>query len=385
MRHNQNLGDLLVRLRGKKTSLPPITYSAEYRLASGKTLIQSDTLEVPDGLISWHMISKSGMAPRVTTYWASIDDFVRDGESWRARIGGSLEPNHGFVGRIHAKPDPFWKRHPLGTVLLTTAAIVTALQGLNDRFDALVTALFAKPALLVRKETNALEVIEGEKIVIRPVLVNRIRATHYDITVSAQMQPRHAGGLPRAAGQGKIAVEVSEPEIPELLGGEQRELSLVASASSNGHYKLRIRVEGEAGMLRGMKAIESEYDVRIWPLAPVGWAQGKQLAGKRGKLVGEIEIGPEAKEGLDCEILIEKVPRLKYIRLFNLDAAAKNRDWLENVTPGQETYVLSWTVPAHKGSKSLHFELMLEGDENTNWEEVARATKPTCAYRKERL
>lgn len=371
-----DLGALFTRLKESKSVVAQTGYFAEYTIPTAT--LRTHDLQVPEGLVAWHVVNAPGVESCVITYWSSREAFLRDQKRWQAEIKGKLLSNHGWVGRIESYRPSWWTRiKPLHivTIVLTLAGILAALETIERGFGR----IFAEPAIALRHDVKRADVIEGDPLELKATVVNQIQTTHRGVEVKAKLKRRLA---PDQKQKEPPTMIVSEASIRELTGYEKRDLTMTTpNAPAAGEYDAEIDLTAHAGWWRGAGNPKAVQFVKIWPLRPSGRVQAIAVSDTRGRLSGEIDVGPEATYGLDCEMQITGVASLRLMS-FNTSAPQLDRTWNAANTPGQEVHVLNWSVPEFKAMRTIQFELILERDSPTKWDAVARATKLACSYRK---
>lgn len=364
------LARVVATLRGAGSSAKSVPYVAEYLLDDNVARPSNDLKDI-DGLMLWHIVAIPGGIDRLFTYWESKDHFTRDGPLLENRLG-TRAATQGFLGQIGTRAVPWWKRIRPGTVVLSIAAFLGALEVISNRYDR----LFAEPNLRV-KIAPRFDAIEGSEIASTLQVVNQVSTEHTDIVLVVELTS--VGGQPQR-------LVLSADRIPELAGSTSKDIVAIVTAPKAGQYELRVVADASAGVMRSRKRFENDTVVMVWPKLPIGAVELRQNPEGNAVLAGTVALGPAAPNGLDCALEVAKVPGLRFAGLFDMPIGHSNPAWHTAGEGVDSVAVLRWSIaPVLEGKQKLTVDVVLARDGQTDWRSVASDARLLCLYRKEKF
>jgi hypothetical protein len=355
-----------------------VGFMTEYSLPENEDQARLSDLKRPDGLIGWHTVTRSPGGLRLFCYWTSKDAFERDESTWQAAMGtGCTLIDKGLVGKFAPEKGHFirWTT-VLQTVVLALAGVLAAMTTIRNASDT----IFASPHITLKDDRKPINVLESEDIQTKPVLVNQIQTTNTDVSVSAILVDMAANGTASTSGK-QTPMQVSEAKIPELAGGEKRDLTIAGKAPPPGKYVIKIAATSNAGAWRSAQTVEILDDVRVWPTHPqpqplVLFNSTPTIA----KFDAAVDIGPASEFGVECAldiagltdvgVVIAPVSAIQVTQIAPLISGTQNSG----------IYHLVWNFPAKTPMETVRFKFMMRRITETDWTKVMRSTQLACNY-----
>jgi len=278
-------------------------YCAVIGADPGAPQAQSPPAKRPAGLISELDIRKEN-ARFVITIWATRDVFTRGVSFVLARLGGSSTIlNQGYIADVETQRPGFWKRHNLGTKLLSAVAILGALSALRTYAGAIFEAADVGVAYT---ETGTLDVLEGDDLspTIRVVARTRVSPVVVDQIPVALV----------AAGRAPIKLDdIDYRIVPPLAPGQSQELVVLGQAPAKSTspdpdvYQLQPTILARSGLIRSRKSFQPHpRKVQVW--SELYWThQPKPSESCKSQCIftGEINVGRSYPNGLRAQVSID--------------------------------------------------------------------------------
>jgi hypothetical protein len=350
-----------------------VPYFAAYQLPPNAAALTDETTKPFDGLQVAHAVHADDGERHLLTYWKSSDHFVVAGDSFCQSLHVSLLPGHGRVDKFVMQPKPWFERVKVSTVILSVAALFGAAEVIDNRYDR----AFAVPALVIKPERSSIDVNEGGTIRSVFVLVNQLPGTpHRNVALSAFLVDQSGKRNP---------LTVTESGIPVLAGGLTKEVIVEGTVSSVGKYDLVVQATADAGRLSWAKQFVSKTVLVAWPRIPAGSFRKIEARDGWARFQGLIAVGPEAPNGLDCELEIQGVPSLRFEDQFEARVSDRALKWNVAGVGSSSVALLTWSLTPVKSQTTVPIELSLLSDSQANWDEVVKRARLKCDYRKEKL
>lgn len=327
-----------------------------------------DLLDGAKGLSAVQPIRRDDGKLSFIAYWTSPTDATLFGPILHSRLGVSGTPLSGVSGELIAKPpSDVWgkvkdKAVPL---LLTTVAVIAALEGLNNRYVGLIAA----PQFTVRFDAPTYSVDEGDSVAASLAVENALTGVELtDISVAPKMSNGPSG---RPSG----SIEMLKLEDASLPATKTRTYYMLLQNVAPGEHVVSADVTAKAGRFRDKRLVPATARVTVWPSDPEASIVHKQTRQNRADFLFTLRVGKVAAPStVACDLRFKgklTVPN-NYWRA--LGKVPQTR-WI----PGPEGPLLRVTWPTVSG-RSTHFaELSLVGEENTDWKKVAASSEPMCS------
>jgi len=355
-----------------------VGFMTEYCLPENEDQARLVDLKRPDGLIGWHTVTGSSGGLRLFCYWTSKDAFERGQSTWQTALGTACTLIYkGLVGKFAPEKGHFIKwTTVLQNVVLALAGILAAVTTIRNASDT----VFARPHITLKDDRKPINVLESGDIQTKPLLVNQIQTTNTDVSVSAILVDTAADGTASKSGK-QTLMQVSEAKIPELTGGEKRDLTIAGKAPAPGKYIMKITATSNAGAWQPAQTVEISDDVRIWPTHP----QPQPLAllsstPTVAKFDAAVDIGPASESGVECAIDIAGFTDVDVVIAPVSAIQVTQKAPLVSGTQNTGIYHRVWSFPAKTPMETARFKLMMHRNAETEWKEVTRSTQLACNY-----
>lgn len=325
-----------------------------------------------DGLRGVQEVGGSGGKTLLVGYWTSEAHFNRAREAFLDAVRGSEIVFAGPAGRLLVPMKPRWRRVKWGTALLTTAALLGALEVISNRYDR----FFARPELAIRPDKATLSVLEGDEIEVSATVENlHPVASHRDLRFRASLDGR---------GSQSVELKGREPQMTALLATKTRTFSAAGRAPAPGNYTLRFEVTAGAGWWYPDNTFHSDAHLRVWPRNPKPVLSLKQARGTGADLVVLVDVGPEAAFGIMCELTLKRAAKVEFDpgEWRSIDPT-RIGSYLRAGTGEAATARLRWTWGPISAHRTVAAELTLLGEVGTDWPDVVRRATVGCTPMKE--
>lgn len=353
-------------------AVKPVPYLA--LLSSPLQACPETLLKSAKGLQAVQPIHRDNGHTAFLTYWATPEHFQRGSADVAQQLQVTSTLYEGLAGDLQLPIESKWKAVKLSTVLLSTAALLGALEVVTNRYER----LFASPELALRADKQAFSVVETEDIATSVTVENLLPvAEHRDIAVTAALVDSSGNHLPLA---------VQDPQMSSLSATKSRAFNIVGKVPAPGEYKLRVGVQAKAGWLRDGKSFVTESRLTSWPRTPRGSLRLKDSRSTNADYVVLVEVGSAAPFGVLCELTVTGVGKLGFDRgeWRSIEPTHVGK-YLQAGTGDAATSRLRWSWPLSVSQQNLRAELTFLGDTTTNWPLVAKKAKVECTPLKEKI
>lgn len=361
------------RLRGLADALrgtpAPVVHVSWYELPHASRA-DAKLLGKVGGVQSWIKI-RGVSTTTLYVFWRSSEHFKLGSPAAQAAAGASSTSGDGMLGEVGMAQAPWWRQVKPATWLLSTAALLGALEVISNRYDR----LFATPALSFRSDKPSLHFVEGEGIRTTLQLVNDTPTPHEEVVLTSQVLSP-AGKAP--------PLSVTPTEVALLAGLGQKDVVLSGDRLAVGKYKFRVEANAKAGLLRQSRTFAVDVPVEVWSKVPQGSLALRDAQQGSAIIDGVLRIGPPARLGLDCEVQVDGLAALDYQGSFDLGVVHSAPRWSIAGSGGNRIGLLSWSVGAVPDSfQTLRFVVVFTGPRGMDWKSVVPAAKISCQYRRE--
>jgi hypothetical protein len=325
-----------------------------------------DLLEGAAGLAAVQPVRRQDGKLSFIAYWSSPADATLAGRVLENRLGAPSGLS-GIAGEPLAKPPPdLWGRAKDKAVplLLTTVAVVAALEGLSNRYVALIAA----PQFTVRFDAPAYNADQGESIPASLTMENALTAVELtDINVD----PKLNTSLGALSG----SVEMLKLQDVSLPATKSRTYYMSLDNLAPGDHVVSARVTAKAGYFRKPVPSSAIARVLVWPSSPQASISLKQTRHDRADFRFMLRVGKAAAPStVVCDLRFAgdfKVSNNYWRPLGKADAP----QWL--TADGIALLQVGWR---EVGPRSSHYaEFSLVGEANTDWKKVAANVEPMCS------
>ncbi len=330
--------------------------------------VPKDLLDGVKGLTAVQPIRRADGKLSFIAYWTSSDCAILAGPALHSRVGASGTPLSGVAGELIAKPpSDLWgkvkdKAVPL---LLTTVAVIAALEGLSNRYEALI----ASPQFTVRFDAPVYNIDEGDAVAASLTVENALTGVELS---AINVEPKISAG-PNARPGG--SVEMLKLEDASLPATKARTYYLSLQNLGSGEHLVSAHVTAKAGRFRDSKLVPAVARVVVWPIEAEASMVHKQTRQARADFLVTLRVGKvSAPSIVVCDLRFKgkfTVPN-NYWR--SLGKVPEPR-WI----PGSDRSLLKVVWPAVSGRSTHYAELSLIGDDSTDWKKVAANSEPMCS------
>lgn len=335
------------------------------------TLVEppSDLLKDLEGLVAVQPVRGSDGTLLFLAFWRSSDDAKLGKPILLSRLGSTGPTFSGLAGGPITKPPTFTEKvkDKAIPILLSTVAVLGALEALSHRYDGLIAA----PQFTVHFEKQDYEVAENVGTLTANVIVDNAltEVALTDVTITPSLKAPSA-----AASAGSF--RMVDPQGTSLPATKNRPYQVSFDDLPAGEATLFVTVKAKAGLLRD--AVESTNHARlvVWPSVPQATITFKQARGNAGYFSWALSVGAiEDGSSVICDLTVTgaklSVLESNYWRpLGNVSAATW--DGVDGVVNLQVTW------PAIKPRSKHVAEFGLLGAPDTDWKSIAKV-KPTCS------
>jgi hypothetical protein len=266
----RNLLVRLIKILNKNTNAIP--YSSVTSADPGLSFPDGFLVSDYKGLLSCHIVKGEGK-DQLVNYWIDEDHYKASGDILRNKLKLSLPspPYSGKVIEVKCPRGSLWKRYPIGTTILTIAAVFGALSAIRDYFGV----LFAAPQVeLSYSALGKLDVIENTQISVPLTAVSEVRFAPTQISIdSVALQPTNEGQ--------SVSLGADPQVLPSLVPGQSQSIKIEGTApkvtdpqrsgnyGSPKIYDLSVKATANAGIFRFARHTPvAALTVWVWPLTP---------------------------------------------------------------------------------------------------------------------
>jgi hypothetical protein len=366
-------------LCNKLKNIPSVGYFTEYPTPADFDQKSASDLRIPSGLVAWHKVEDSVGGSRVLCYWTSRDSFMRDRGEWEANFAGAHNPTYmGLVGPVNGFKESLWTRGiSIRDLIIGLSALLAA--GATIKVN-LVDVLLAKPAIAFRYDTKPVNVTQGEKIQLALVLINE-KSVPADVRIDAWLEPVRP--ILKGDARRRSVITGSEGDIPEVSGGEKRDINIAGDSTTPGDYEIVIRATARAGILQPAQSFGTRSRVKIWPELPTPVsAQWTAASPTVAELRGAVEIGRAWGPGIDCSIAV-KGKKSMIEESFSMTASTPASFSLPAYASTADGYLYRhfWSIPDTKARQTIGVRLLLAHDPLMDIKDIEKATDFTCGFK----
>lgn len=355
--------------RLNKALKSPAARSAGYVSVYDTQLVDTpkDLLEGAKGLAALQPIRRDDGKLSFIAYWVSSDDATLSDPALGHRLGASGTPLHGVASEPITRPLGFWGKVKDRAVplLLMTVAVIAALEGLNNRYEALIAA----PQFTVRFDTPLYSIDEGAAVAASLTVENALTGVELN---AVNVKPR-VTAIPDGRPSG--IVDMGKLEDVALPPTKARTYYMSLKDLGPGEYVVTADVTANAGRFRSSKRVSAAAQVVVWPSESEASLVHLRTLRDRADFLFTLRVGKvSAPRIVQCDLRFEgkfTVP-ITYWRSKGKIATPR---WVS----GPEGQLLKVTWPEVAGRSTLSAELSLIGDENTDWKKIAADSKPLCS------
>jgi len=327
-----------------------------------------DLLEGATGLTAVQPIRRTDGKLSFIAYWTSSDDATLSGPALLSRLGASGPSLSGIAGEPITRPPPgLWgkvkdKAVPL---LLTTVAVIAALEGLSNRYEALIAA----PQFTVRFDAPTYNIDEGDAVAASVTVENALTGVELSaINVAPKMS---AGPHGRPGG----SIEMLKLEDASLPATKSRTYYLSIQNLGSGEHVVSADVTAKAGRFRDSRLVPATARVIVWPSEAEASIVQKQTRQNRADFLVTLRVGKlPAPSIVACDLRFKGKLAVPNNYWRSLGRVPETR-WV----PGPEANLLRVTWPALPGRSTHHAELSLIGEDSTDWKKVVADSVPMCS------
>lgn len=338
-------------------------------------VFDTELAEVPDGLLAGtkgltavQPVRRSDGKLSFVAYWASEADAEFYGPKLVSRLAAAQALVSGVAGEPISSPPPdLWgkakdKAVPL---LLTTVAVIAALEGLNNRYEALI----ASPQFTVKFDAPLYSVDEGDALTASLTVENALTGVELS-SINVVAKIASASGGPSSG-----RVDMLKLENVSLPATKARSYFMSLESLRSGEHVITGEVTAEAGRFRGPRLVAASAKVVVWPTGAEASLVHKQTRQNRADFKFIMRVGKlSTARSVVCDLRFSSkltVPN-NYFRSVGKSPEVR---WIT----GPERNVLKVTWPAVEGRSTHVAELSLSGDEGTDWKQVAAQSEPECS------
>ncbi|MBU7573335.1 MAG: hypothetical protein KAF64_08280 [Hydrogenophaga sp.] len=330
--------------------------------------IPTDLLKNLKGLNAVQPVRDQDGKLRFIAYWSSSDDAHANEPTLQYRLGSSTVSLAGTAMEPLTKAPDFSQKMKSKAVplLLTTVAVLGALDVLNKRYDVLIAA----PQYTVRLNNHEYEVDEGGSFT--SILTVENALSNVELS-EIRIQPTLSPGEAQAGEKFKL-VDAQGTSLPAT---KSRSYQLFADGLKAGEHKINVSVQANAGIFRDTHSESAVARLVVWPNAPQATIALKQIREKenRADFLWTLRVGPmEAFTGVECDLTLAGGKFSTSPGYWRPIDGASNEDWL--VVEDVARLRVAWPVVKPRSRQLAEFSLT--GGPGTDLRDVEKI-KPTCS------
>jgi hypothetical protein len=328
-----------------------------------------DLLDGTDGLAAIQQVRRDDGKLSFIAYWASSEGASLSGPALRERLSASATPLSGFAGELVTRSPPdLWGRvkDKALPLLLTTVAVIAALEGLNNRYEALIAA----PQFTVRFDAPVYNIDEGDAVSASLTVENALTGVELSEIHVAPILSADPNGRPSGS------IEMLKLQDAALPATKSRTYYMSLKDLPPGEHLVTAAVTAKAGRFRGSESVPVSAKVVVWPSEAEASITYKQTRHNRADFLFTLRVGKlSAPSIVTCDLKFTgKLTTPNNFWRPRGKTSGPPR-WIE----GPESNVLTVTWPALPGHSKHYAELSLVGDGDTDWDKVAANSKPMCS------
>lgn len=302
-------------------------------------------------------------------FWSSSDHALAGEPSLKRRLGNSVVTVSGIAYGLITKAPSTWEKvkGQAVPILLTTVAVLGALDILNNRYDGLIAA----PQYTLRLNNQEYDVEEGGTLTSVLTVENALPNVQLtDIHIEPKLSPVQDVAIVEP-------FKLVDAQGTSLPATKARSYQLLAEGLKSGERQLTVSVRANAGMFRSPHVETATARLVVWPKAPQAGIALRQIREKENRAdflwtlrVGQIEPSSEVV----CDLIFRGGKFSVSPGYWRPIDGASNEDWL----PADDMARLRVSWPAVKARSRQLAEFSVVGPSGLDWNEVAKV-KPTCA------
>lgn len=356
----------LTELRQARRQAVP--YQTRFTVSDTSTSEGPQLSEFP-GLIFLQYVDNQLGETEVTAYWHSREAATSSATALGRILHAGSPIIEGYVRRVRGRNERWWKRVALGQFILYAASFFGALVIIENYFARL---LEAPNIVLEIPGREAVDILATDEINFDLGVLNRSRDVYSVVTLTVPSLERVDG----REIEHRFWSNLTPPPIAPLSSSI---VEVKGAPLSAGRYKLTVSSEAEAGYLRDSKSFSTSRMLRVWNLEPEGLIESIYPEDPgRAWLQGEVLVGLEAPNGLNCQVTVEKAPSVT----FGPVDFPGVRTWSDlpfASTPSLE--VRSRIFQAHtrfEGLRAVPFQILLETSTKIDWKTIQKTSSVAC-------
>lgn len=301
-------------------------------------------------------------------YWSSSEAAKLAGPVLQRRLGVPYSIVSGVADELITKPPSRWdkvkdKAVPL---LLTTVAVIAALEGLNNRYVALIAA----PQFTARFDAPIYNIDEGDAVTASLTVENALTGLELSAINVATKLSDMSGGQPSGS------VDMLSLEDVSLPPTKARTYYMSLQNLRAGEHVISADVSAEAGYFRDERIVPANARVIVWPSEAEAFLEYKQTRMNRADFLFTLRVGKIAPSSIvTCDLKFSGTLTQPNNYWRAMGKGSESR-WIQ----GPDSSVLRVTWLAVPGRSTQFAELSLVGGENIDWSKVAADSKPLCSF-----
>lgn len=330
--------------------------------------VPKDLLDGTIGLVAIQQIRRSDGKLSFIVYWASLEDASFAGPAVRELLGAPTTHLAGLAGELVTRSSPdLWGRVKDKAVplLLTTVAVIAALEGLNNRYEALI----ASPQFTVRFDAPVYNIDEGGSVLASLIVENALTGVELS---KIDVEPMLSAGPNRRQSGSIEMLKLQDVALPPT---KSRAYYMSLENLPAGDYTVTANVSAKAGSFRDGKRVPASAKVIVWPSEADATVTYKQTRQNRADFLFTLRVGKLSTSNIvTCDIKFAGKLTTPNNFWRPKGKTSEAPQWFV----GPDGHLLKVTWPALPAHSKHYAELSLVSDGDVDWEKLAANSKPMC-------
>lgn len=318
------------------------------------------------GLVAVQPLRRDDGKLSFIAYWSSSDAATLAGPVLQSRLGIKSSQVSGVAAEFISKPPSNWEKVKNNAVplLLTSVAVIAALEGLNNRYVTLIAA----PQFTSRFDVPTYNVDQGEAVSASLTVENAMTSVELTAINVARNVSTVSDGRPSGS------VEMLTLEDASLPPTKTRTYFMRLPNLPSGEHELRADITAKAGKFRQERLVPATARVVVWPSDAEASLVHKQTRQGRADFLLTLRVGKTKESTVACDLKFRGNLTLPN-NYYRARGKVPETRWVSG--PEWSVLKVTWSaVPGH----SIHLaELSLVGNEKADWKKVAADSEPTCS------
>lgn len=330
---------------------------------SSVATVSGDLVGTFDGLLAIQSLNSDNGWTHIS-FWASGEHFNLARQRFIGELGITGVLAEGPAAPLLQRKKPWYKSVKPTTVVLSTAALIGALEVITNRYER----LFAAPDAALRLDQREYVLTQGERI--------STEATIENLMAVADLREISAEAFVRSD-KSRSPLNVTDPRLPAIQAAKERTFRVDGLAPPPGDYELMVEVKARAGYFRwAPRSYVHSANLRVYPLVPSGVLSVTKQTPTSAELTATVRTGSAIKGTGTCEIFFAPGPEFRYQSLYTDDPTefeplrANSGDWMP---------VITWRPGVVTEKTEFHRRFNLQANTAVDWTQIINRAKIACS------